>query len=195
MVPKTGIRLLLKWTKLESVNNMYTRTKVGMTLSKAARDFKSNVSKQVRLQLPKNLPFTNKDTLKLTLRFILNKRFFQRDTSNFIKLVEDTIYEELDINDAMNIELYCNKSYLPKSKEEYIVVTVEKSDFNYSAYNEESTTKEIKLEDRVYTKEEVEDVYSLALLTAHRLGESGTLDLVKDSKLTREFLNNLLKNE
>lgn len=174
--PINGFRMMLKWEKLESVNNMYTRTRKGMTLSPEARKFKSEVGKQVRKQLPKNLPFTNKDVFKLSLHFILNSRFFVRDTSNFIKLVEDCIFDELDINDARNIVLDCRKSYLEKSKYEYIKVTVEKSNFNYNYFNEivednkeDKTTDEKAAtkcpvdEDRMYSLEEVEQIYTRGL--------------------------------
>lgn len=162
-----GFRMMLKWDKLPSVNKMYTRTKKGMTLSNEARSFKTEVAKQVREQLPKKLPFGPKDVLKLSCHFIISSRFFVRDTSNFIKLVEDCIFEELDINDARNIELEAKKSYLPKSKYEYIKVTVEKSDFNYNYFNEDHDETILpgksNLEDRMYSKEEMEEVYSKGL--------------------------------
>lgn len=171
--PIDGFRMMLKWEKLESVNSMYTRTRRGMTLSPAARKFKAEVGKQVRKQLPKKLPFTNKDVFKLSLHFILNSRFFVRDTSNFIKLVEDCIFDELDINDARNLELDCRKSFLKDSKYEYIKVTVEKSDFNYNYFNEEvdnekdsdkkASTKCPVKEDRMYSLQEVEQIYTRGL--------------------------------
>lgn len=162
-----GFRLMLKWDKLPSVNNMYTRTKKGIMLSTSARNFKSEVAKQVRAQMPKKLPFGPKDVFKLSCHFIIAQRFFVRDTSNFIKLVEDCIFEELDINDARNIEVEAKKSHLPKSKYEYIKVTVEKSDFNYNYFNEdhsdEINTGESNLEDRNYSKEEMEEIYTKGL--------------------------------
>lgn len=151
-----GFQIFLKWDKLESVNQLYIRTKTGMTMSPKARKFKRDVSKQVRLQLPNPLPFNNKNLFKLSLHFILKSRFFIRDTSNFIKLVEDTIFDELDINDARNIELECKKSYLKGSKHEYIKATIEVSDFDYEYFNKPDSTSEILEEKDVYTKQEVE---------------------------------------
>jgi Holliday junction resolvase RusA-like endonuclease len=150
-----GFQMLLKWTKLESVNRMYIRTKTGMTMSPEARKFKKEVSKQVRKQLPKPLPFNNKDLFKLSLHFILKTRFFVRDTSNFIKLIEDTIFDELDINDARNLELECKKSYLKDSNYEFVKATVEISDFDYEYFNKNSSSSEPE-EKRHYTKEEVD---------------------------------------
>lgn len=161
-----GFRMMLKWDKLPSVNTMYTRTKVGITLSKEARSFKTEVAKQVRAQMPKKLPFGPKDVFKLSCHFIIASRFFVRDTSNFVKLVEDCIFEELDINDARNIEIEAKKSHLPKSKYEYIKVTVEKSDFNYNFFNEDNDDikpESSQLEDRMYSKEEVEEYYAKGL--------------------------------
>jgi len=168
---KKGFRMMLKWEKLESVNKMYTRTRTGMTLSNEARKFKKEVAKQVRAQLPKTLPFGPKDVFKLSLHFILKQRFFVRDTSNFIKLVEDCIFEELDINDSRNIEIDARKSLIDKSKYEYIKVTVEKSDFNYNYFNEELKTDGstgVDLEDRTYSKKEMEEVYSKGLFDSMR---------------------------
>lgn len=149
---------MLKWEHLESVNRMYIRTKMGIALSPEARKFKSEVAKQVRLQLPKPLPFTNKDVFKLSLHFILNTRFFIRDTSNFIKIVEDTIFDELDINDARNIELECKKSFIKNSKFEFVKATIEKSTFDYDYFNKPTEDPVKKLEDKMYSKSEVEKI-------------------------------------
>jgi hypothetical protein len=187
---KKGFRMMLKWDKIPSVNKMYTRTRTGMTLSSEARKFKNEVAKQVRSQLPKTLPFGPNDVFKLSLQFILKTRFFVRDTSNFVKLVEDCIFDELDINDARNIELELKKSKLDKSKYEYIKVTVEKSDFNYNYFNEEIETDGstgIELEDRMYSKDEMEDIYSKGLFDSLRwhlhksLPEDEFYDQVKKS--------------
>ena len=168
-----GIRLMLVWDKLTSVNRLYVRTRSGMTMSPEARDFKKEVTKQVRHQLPKNLPFGRYDVIKLSLHFLLKERFFNRDTSNFIKLVEDTIFDELGVNDARNIELDCRKSILKNSKHEYIKVTIEKSNFDYDYFNrDENDTKleTTELEDRTYSKEEMEEIYSRGIMDAIRWG-------------------------
>lgn len=163
-----GFQMILKWDKLTSVNRMYIRTKTGMTLSPECRKFKKDVSKQVRTQLPNPLPFTNKDVFKLSLQFVLKSRFYIRDTSNFIKLVEDTIFDELDINDARNIELECKKSYYPKSEYEYVFVTIEKSDFDYNYFSKESEDEDLE-EDKTYSSEEVKEIlkkYAISLLNS-----------------------------
>lgn len=165
-----GFQMILKWDKLTSVNRMYIRTKTGMTLSPECRKFKREVAKQVRLQLPKSLPFNNKDVFKLSLQFVLKERFFVRDTSNFIKLVEDTIFDELDINDARNLELECKKCYNPKSPYEYVFVTVEKSDFDYTYLSREDDSDDIEEEEeKLYTIDEVEKLltsYAVELLNS-----------------------------
>jgi hypothetical protein len=149
---------MLKWEHLESVNRMYIRTNTGIALSPEARKFKLEVAKQVRLQLPKPLPFTNEDVFKLSLHFILNTRFFVRDTSNFIKIVEDTIFDELDINDARNLELECKKSYIKGSKFEFVKATVEKSDFDYNYFNKEMEDPIKNLIEETFTRTEVENL-------------------------------------
>lgn len=164
--------MMLVWEKLQSVNKLYVRSKTGMVISPEARLFKAEVSKQVRHQLPEDLPFGRDDVLKLSLHFMIKDRFFVRDTSNFIKLIEDTIFDELGINDARNIHLDCRKSYLKNSKMEYIKVTIEKSDFNYNYFNEtkeESDSKQpLKLEDKLYTAEEMEEIYSKGIFDCMR---------------------------
>lgn len=165
----TGIRLMLVWDKLQSVNKMYVRTKSGMTMSPEARSFKMEVMKQVRRQLPKRLPFDRDDVLKLSLHFLLKERFFNRDTSNFIKLIEDTIFDELGINDARNIELDCRKSFIKGSKNEYIKVTIEKSKFDYDFFNKPESTEPVireDLDDRAYTRDEIEKYYTQGLFDA-----------------------------
>ena len=167
-----GIRMMLVWEKLQSVNKLYVRSKTGMVISPEARLFKAEVSKQVRNQLPEDLPFGRDDVLKLSLHFMIKDRFFVRDTSNFIKLIEDTIFDELGINDARNIHLDCRKSHLKNSKMEYIKVTIEKSDFNYNYFNEtkeESDSKQpLRLEDKLYTAEEMEEIYSKGIFDCMR---------------------------
>lgn len=167
-----GFQILLKWNKLQSINSMYVRTSKGITLSNTSRLFKKQVSSQVVKQLPKIFPFTNKDVFKLSLHFVLKYRFFSRDTSNFIKLVEDTIFEELHINDARNIELECKKSYLKDSKYEYVIATIEKSDFDYDYFNSDSskTIETLKLEDQGSQKMfTVKEVNNLLLAQALKL--------------------------
>lgn len=167
-----GVRLMLVWEKLQSVNKLYVRSKTGMVISPEARTFKAEVSKQVRNQLPEDLPFGRNDVLKLSLHFMIKDRFFVRDTSNFIKLIEDTIFDELGINDARNIHLDCRKSHLKNSKMEYIKVTIEKSDFNYNYFNEtkEDTEKGVapKFEDKLYTAEEMEEIYAKGIFDCMR---------------------------
>lgn len=175
--------MMLVWEKLQSVNKLYVRSKTGMVISPEARLFKAEVSKQVRHQLPDDLPFGRDDVLKLSLHFMLRERFFVRDTSNFIKLIEDTIFDELGINDARNIHLDCRKSFLKNSKMEYIKVTIEKSDFNYNYFNEtkeESESKKVELEDRLYTKEETEQIYSQGIFDAMRWEISKLIDGIPD---------------
>jgi hypothetical protein len=150
--------MMLKWEKLESVNKMYIRTRTGIALSEEARKFKKEVAKQVRVQLPKVLPFTDKDVFKLSLHFVLKTRFFIRDTSNFIKIVEDTIFDELDINDARNIVLDCRKSYLKNSPYEFVKATIETSDFDYNYFNKPLKDPTPTLIDKTYTKQEVLDL-------------------------------------
>lgn len=178
----TGIRLMLKWNKLQSVNRMYIRTKAGMTMSPEARLFKTQVMKQVRAQLPKTLPFGKDDVFKVSMHFLIKERFFVRDTSNFIKLVEDTMFDELGINDARNIELDCRKSYLKGSENEYIKVTIEKSTFNYDYFNESESAdsdgaKKLNLEERMYSKEEVEQFYTLGMFDSLKWELSKRLDI------------------
>ena len=163
-----GFQMILKWDKLTSVNRMYIRTKTGMTLSPECRKFKKDVAKQVRVQLPSPLPFNDKDVFKLSLQFVLKTRFFVRDTSNFIKLVEDTIFDELDINDARNLELDCKKSFNPESEHEYVFVTIEKSDFDYEYFTKEVSENKGP-EDILYTPSEVENIlksYAMKLLNS-----------------------------
>lgn len=135
------------------------RTQKGIALSKEAREFKKQVAKQVREQLPVPLPFTNTDVFKLSLQFVLKTRFFIRDTSNFIKLVEDCIFDEIDINDARNIELECKKSYFPKSDFEFVLVTLEKSEFDYDYFSKESHVGDLEdNSEETYTKTEMESI-------------------------------------
>lgn len=130
-----GINIILKWKKLNSVNNMYVRTSSGIALSNNAKTFKKEAARQVRVQLPKVFPFNNKDFFKLTLHFVLGSRFTIRDTSNFIKLIEDVIFDELHINDARNVILTASKSLGDKKTEEYIYATIEALDsYDYKNY-------------------------------------------------------------
>jgi len=166
---------------------MYVRTSKGITLSNNSRLFKKQVSSQVVKQLPKVFPFTNKDVFKLSLHFVLKSRFFSRDTSNFIKLVEDTIFEELHINDARNIELECKKSYLKNSKFEYVIATIEKSDFDYDYFNSEDSAIEVKnilnSDKESKTLFTLEEVNNLLLAQALRLS---TLKINEDPEVMSE---------
>lgn len=174
-----GLRLMLKWNKLQSVNKLYVRTRSGMTMSPEARSFKNEVTKQVRNQLPRELPFGKDDVFKVSLHFLIKERFFVRDTSNFIKLIEDTIFDELGINDARNIHLDCRKSLLTGSENEYIKVTIEKSDFNYNYFNQKNEvtgSRDLELEERTYSKEEVEQFYALGLFDSLRWELAQRLD-------------------
>lgn len=168
--------MMLVWEKLQSVNKLYVRSKTGMVMSLEARLFKSEVSKQVRNQIPEDLPFDRNDVLKLSLHFMIKDRFFIRDTSNFVKLVEDTIFDELGINDARNIHLDCRKSYLKNSKKEYIKVTIEKSNFNYNYFNEDPKdpkdldTNVPSFIDRIYTIQDMEDSYTNGLMDCMKWG-------------------------
>lgn len=198
-----GFQMVLKWNKLESVNKMYMRTSTGMTLSPESRKFKREVAKQVRIQLPNPLPFNNKDVFKLSLQFVLKSRFFIRDTSNFIKLVEDCIFDELDINDARNIELECKKSYFPDSDYEFVLVTIEKSTFDYEYFqksfesdklkeeeeenNNLTDVEEIKEEEITYTESQVIELlkaFSINILNS-RLHTD--LDSIARNKATNEI--------
>lgn len=188
-----GIRLMLKWDKLQSVNKLYVRTRSGMTMSPEARKFKLEVTKQVRKQLPDDLPFGPNDVFKVSLHFLIKERFFVRDTSNFIKLVEDTLFDELGINDARNLVLDCRKSHLKGSENEYIKVTIEKSDFNYNFFNEspleeslEDKMKHENLEDKMYSKDEMEQYYAKGLLDCMKWELYKDLEMSKTKiKLTK----------
>lgn len=142
-----GLKLMLVWDKLPSVNKMYVRTRTGMTLSNEVRSFKTNISKQTKSQLPKRLPFERNDVFKISIQFILKDRFFMRDTDNMLKMLIDAIFEELGINDSRVVEIDAKKSFRKASRNEYIKVTIEKSEFDYEFFNKEDIDYDIPKEE------------------------------------------------
>lgn len=112
------------------MNAMYIKSKYGVCLSKAARDFKSLVTLETRKQLPDPLPFGDKDVLKLEACFTINTRFFVRDLDNMLKLTIDGIFSELGLNDSRIIELNTRKLF-KKESQESIEITISKSNLKY----------------------------------------------------------------
>ena len=70
----------------------------------------------------------NKDAIfDLHIQLIFKQSFFRRDTDNTIKLLQDTIFRYLGLNDSRVISIYATKSIFPNISEEKICVSLSES--------------------------------------------------------------------
>ena len=70
----------------------------------------------------------NKDSIfDLHIQLIFKQSFFRRDTDNTIKLLQDTIFRYLGLNDSRVISIYATKSIFPNISEEKICVSLSES--------------------------------------------------------------------
>src|SRR5574344_904351 len=74
---------------------------------------------------------------KLLIQFILKKKIKKKDTSNYIKNLEDIltrfIHDDLGIeryDDSLHVEVHAYKSIIPNAKEEIACIQLSESNFN-----------------------------------------------------------------
>lgn len=82
-------------------------------------------------------PFLNGEwNLRATYHFVINQSMYRRDLDNCIKMFQDSLFEWLELNDSIIVELHAYKFFTPSSDMEYIIATLEPSELNISAYEE-----------------------------------------------------------
>jgi hypothetical protein len=64
-----------------------------------------------------------------------------------LKMLIDAIFEELGINDSRVVEIDAKKSFRKASRNEYIKVTIEKSEFDYEFFNKEDIDYDVPKEE------------------------------------------------
>lgn len=136
---KMMFEMMMKCVEFPSTNRLYginSRTKVVYTLPEVAR-FKCDIKDQIIIADPKKycdwiVPNAN---YRIDFSFILKKNFWIRDIDNMIKVVQDAIFECLDVNDSRIIEHHNYKNIRDNSEYEYLIVRLSISDYDYTQFN------------------------------------------------------------
>lgn len=129
--------LVMKVASFPSVNSLYDTNKWG---AKFMRPEVSNMKWMIKEQVMKSdpvkyCPWIREDiAFVITYNFILNHSFWKRDTDNMIKVMQDGIFECLNVNDSRIIELHGYKSFR-HSDYEYLIIRVGQSTYDYSQFN------------------------------------------------------------
>lgn len=142
---KKEILIILSCDHITSVNNLYN-ARVGKKNGKhfpiiyrspEAVKMTDEVTSQLNLiDFKTEAPWIwETDYFNMTVQYVINKSFGARDLSNMTKLQEDILFRHLELNDSRNIEIHTYKSYLPESSEEYIMVKLAKSNFDFMFRN------------------------------------------------------------
>lgn len=76
------------------------------------------------------------DNIKATYHFVVNQSMFRRDVDNMIKMMQDSLFEWLELNDSLITEVHAFKFYAPSSETELVVIRLEPSMLNTYAYEE-----------------------------------------------------------
>ena len=91
-----------------SVNHMYFNTKYGRTLTKAAKDFKDSAILIARVAT-RDIDISTTEHFGLIIDvYSKNSR---RDATNVVKIVEDCIFEAINVNDNRNVFILVRKFF------------------------------------------------------------------------------------
>ena len=103
------MELIVRPTKLVSVNQCYRHAKGRVYMTSEGRTFKSEISEQVRAQLPVG-EFPTKRQVRLSVRLVFpDKR--RRDIDNYCKLLFDACNGLVWVDDCQIVTLYIEKGY------------------------------------------------------------------------------------
>lgn len=135
-----GAKKVLSVNAIYSSRVMYGPRGVYSTIYKTgeAKRTEEYIKEQIRaLNIPKNYPWVNKNTLfKMYINIIFKSGFLLRDVDNCLKLVGDGIFRALELNDSHIVEIQAKKQLFPNASEEKILVKlveVDKSDIRFDS--------------------------------------------------------------
>lgn len=138
---KREISFILSTDKIVSVNTLYN-ARIGRKAGKAypiiykspqAVNFSQEIEEQLlTLDFKTLAPWIwEVEYFDYTVQFVFNSSFNARDVDNCQKLSQDVLFRHLGLNDSRILSLHAWKSYLPKSKEELIMIRLNESTFNF----------------------------------------------------------------
>ena len=116
-----------KTEKVLSENSLYKprNSKKGAVLYKPpeVEKYQSHIVEQLNKTSIANLKGKEVSELELFLTFYILSRFWTRDLSNMVKIVEDAIVKVTEIDDAYHTQILSQKK--PSTKDhEFIIVTI-----------------------------------------------------------------------
>lgn len=129
--------IVMKVDKFPSVNNLYETNRYG---ARFMRPEVSHMKWMIKEQIIKSDPKKYCDWIspdipyKVTYNFILKSSLWKRDTDNMIKVMQDGIFESLNVNDARIVEIHGYKSYR-NSDHEYLIIRLGRSSYNVFQFN------------------------------------------------------------
>jgi Holliday junction resolvase RusA-like endonuclease len=140
---KDSIDIILSTEHIESVNSMYN-ARVGKKgnkhfpiiykSSQAVRYTEEIVDQLKSIDFHTECPwmFDEKCYFDVAIQFVMNRSFNARDLDNCLKITTDAIFgHTLELNDSRIVCWKAWKTYLPDSKEEFIMVRISKSNFEF----------------------------------------------------------------
>lgn len=140
---KSEISIILSTEHIESVNSMY-QARVGKKNGKpfpiiyrspqAVRYTDEIVEQLNSINFHEDHPwiFEAGCYFDVTVQFVMNRSFNARDLDNCLKITTDAIFgHTLEINDSRIVSWKAWKTYLPESPEEYIMIRLAKSNFDF----------------------------------------------------------------
>lgn len=128
MEEKHEIKLILSVNRLVSVNAMYSSKimngRAVIYKTGEAKRAEAYIKEQIRaLDIPKNYPWVNEDTLFImNTNLILNSGFLARDVDNIQKNLIDGIFRGMGLNDSHIIRIYSQKTLCKDLKDEKVCV-------------------------------------------------------------------------
>lgn len=131
-------QLILKCTKLPSVNSMYGINTGTGAVYKDAHTYQFET--ELKQQLAYCDPLSHCDWIEPSIpygwhmNFLFGQSFWSRDASNMVKSPEDVIFRALGLNDARVVEGHIFKSYY-YGKCERLIVKVFESKFDFSYFS------------------------------------------------------------
>lgn len=143
---KNEVTIILSTSHIESVNNLYRarvaykssgKKKVAYPViykSPEVLRYINEVSEQLdKIDFRKDYPWIfESDYFDVTVQFVMNKSFNSRDLDNCLKIMTDALFgSALGLNDSRIVSWKAWKSYLPESPDEYIMIKLERSNFNF----------------------------------------------------------------
>lgn len=126
---------------IPSINNyLQPRRGGGLMLTDEARAFKNTIRNCLEeagkdIDWGKVYPWIHEDPwMELEIHFLFNQSFGRRDTSNCVKMAEDSLADYMEIDDHNNLKVTSTKFYLPSSPKEYIIFIYKPSSLDYMIY-------------------------------------------------------------